>query len=274
MNKNKLTFWGVRGSNPTPDRDKMEYGGHTSCVSCHTDDNELLVFDMGSGLKNLGENLVKDSNSPKNIHIILSHYHWDHMIGLLSFAPLFIDNFNINFYGKKEVMNVKEIISYMMNPIFWPVNFDDFKANLNFNTIEKETIKISDSVNIKTKPHGHPNGALSFRTEINNKVFTYITDCEHPESHLNQQLINLAQNSDILIHDAHFTDNDLLSHKGWGHSSWQQAVDMAKKTNSKELVLFHHNPLYNDKKLNEIEFEAQQAFKKTTSAKQGLVIYL
>ena len=99
MNKNKLTFWGVRGSNPTPDRDKMEYGGHTSCVSCHTDDNELLVFDMGSGLKNLGENLVKDSNSPKNIHIILSHYHWDHMIGLLSFAPLFIDNFNINFYG-------------------------------------------------------------------------------------------------------------------------------------------------------------------------------
>ena len=116
--------------------------------------------------------------------------------------------------------------------------------------------------------------SLSFRTELSDKVFTYITDCEHPESHLNEQLINLAQNSDILIHDAHFTDNDLLNHKGWGHSSWQQAVDMAEKTNSKELVLFHHNPLYDDKKLNEIEFEAQQVFKKTTSAKQGLVIYL
>ena len=274
MNKNKLTFWGTRGSNPTPDKDKMIYGGHTSCVSLHTDDNLLLVFDMGTGLKNLGEVLANNPEEPRTIHIILSHYHWDHMIGLLSFAPLFIEDFDINFYGKKDVMNVKEIITYMMNPIFWPVSFDDFKANLNFHTIEDEKLKISDLINIKTKPHGHPNGALSFRVEINDKVFTYITDCEHPNLHLNEQLISLAQNSDILIHDAHFTTSDLLNHKGWGHSSWEQAVNMAKKTNSKELVLFHHNPLYNDQQLSNIESMAQQAFEKTISAKQGLVIYL
>jgi len=274
MNKNKLTFWGVRGSNPTPDKNKMTYGGHTSCVSFETIDNELLIFDMGTGLKNLGEILAHDSNSPKTIHIILSHYHWDHMIGLLSFAPLFIDDFTIHFYGKKDTMDVKEIINYMMNPIFWPVTSDDFKANLNFHTIENENLKISDSINIKTKPHGHPNGALSFKVEINNKTFTYITDCEHPDSHLNENLIELAQNSDILIHDAHFTCEDLLNHKGWGHSSWQQAVQMAKKTNSKELILFHHNPRYDDEKIKHIESMAQKSFKKTTAAKEGLVIYL
>ena len=108
MNKNKLTFWGVRGSNPTPDKNKMIYGGHTSCVSLQTTHDELLVFDMGTGLKNLGESLVADVNSPKTIHIILSHYHWDHMIGLLSFAPLFIEDFTIHFYGKKDKMNIKE----------------------------------------------------------------------------------------------------------------------------------------------------------------------
>lgn len=274
MNKNKLTFWGVRGSNPTPDKNKMIYGGHTSCVSLQATRDELLVFDMGTGLKNLGESLVADVNSPKTIHIILSHYHWDHMIGLLSFAPLFIEDFTIYFYGKKDKMNIKEVISYMMNPIFWPVSFEDFKAELNFHTIENDTLKISDSILINSKPHAHPNGALSFRVELDGKTCTYITDCEHPESHLNEHLIELAQNSDILIHDAHFTHDDLINHKGWGHSSFEEAVDMAKRTKSKQLVLFHHNPIYNDEQLEKIESMAKKGFQNTISAKQGLVIYL
>ena len=113
-------------------------------------------------------------------------------------------------------MDIKEVINYMMNPIFWPVTFDDFKAKLNFHTIKNDPLKISDSIIIKAKPHAHPNGALSFRVEFDGKICTYITDCEHPESHLNEHLIELAKNSDILIHDAHFTHNDLKKHKGLG----------------------------------------------------------
>jgi len=274
MNKNKITFWGVRGSNPTPDRDKVNYGGHTSCVSLHTYNNELLIFDMGTGLRNLGKELISKADSPKTIHIILSHYHWDHMIGLLSFAPLFSEDFKIHFYGKKDAMDVKEIISYMMNPVFWPVSFDNFKATLYFHTIKNETFKISNSIDIKTKLHGHPNGALSFRVDLNHKIFTYITDCEHPEACLNENLIELAKNSDILIHDSHFDSHDLLTHKGWGHSSWEQAVLMAKKSASKQLILFHYNPDYDDEKVKSIELKAQSNFKQTVAAKQGLVIYL
>ena len=274
MNKNKITFWGVRGSNPTPDIDKMNYGGHTSCISVHTCNDELLIFDMGTGLRNLGQELINNPNSQKTMHIIISHYHWDHMIGFLSFAPLFMEQFTIHLYGKKDVMSIKEIISHMMDPIFWPVQFNDFKATLNFHTIENENFKISDSINIKTKLHGHPNGALSFRTELDNKVFTYITDCEHPESHLNENLINLSNNSDILVHDSHFNSNDLISHRGWGHSSWEQSVLMAQKTNSKQLILFHYSPDYNDQKVASIELEARSRFEQTIAAKQGLVIYL
>ena len=145
---------------------------------------------------------------------------------------------------------------------------------INFHTIENDTLKISDSILINSKPHAHPNGALSFRVELDGKTCTYITDCEHPESHLNEYLVELAQNSDILIHDAHFTHDDLINHKGWGHSSFEEAVDMAKKTNSKQLVLFHHNPFYDDEQLEKIESMAKKGFQNTISAKQGLVIYL
>ena len=273
MKKNKLTFWGVRGSNPTPDKDKMEYGGHTSCLSLQTDD-DLLIIDMGTGIKNLGQQIISDSDCPKTIHIILSHYHWDHIIGILSFAPLFLSDFTIHFHGKKDDMSIEEIFNCIFHPIFWPLTTKDLKANLNFHTIDGDSFSISDSITIKSQLHGHPNGALSFRVSTQDKTFTYITDCEHPESHINENLIDLAQHSDILIHDSHFTPDDLLTHREWGHSSWKQAVEMAKKSHVKQLVLFHHNPLYDDSKLKTIESDAQAMFEKTISAKQCLVIYL
>tara|TARA_B100000029_G_scaffold434416_1_gene447842 strand:- start:312 stop:1136 length:825 start_codon:yes stop_codon:yes gene_type:complete len=274
MNKNKVTFWGVRGSNPTPDSDKIEYGGHTSCVSIHTENNELLIIDMGTGIRNLSQHILNDPDAPKTIHIILSHYHWDHIIGALAFAPLFLSDFKIHFYGKKDQMDLKEIFNHMLHPIFWPASMKDFKANLNFHEIDEKEFNVYEQVKVKPQIHGHPNGALSFRISIEEKVLTYITDCEHPDNHLNENLIELANNSDILIHDAHFTPKDLLDHKGWGHSSWKQATEMAQKTQSKKLVLFHHNPFYNDNQLRGIELEAQSYFKETISAKQNLVISL
>ena len=274
MKKNKLTFWGVRGSYPTPEKDKIEYGGHTSCVSLHTQNNEILIIDMGTGMKNLGEQIMGDSSSPETIHIILSHYHWDHMIGLLAFAPLFSEKFNIHFYGKKDDMSMDEIFNHICHPIFWPISMNDFKAKINFHTIDEEGFNVSDSIHIKSQLHGHPNGALSFRVYSNDKNFTYITDCEHPDSQLNKKLIDLADNTDLLIHDSHFTEEDLIEHKGWGHSSWAQSVSMAKESNAKQLILFHHNPAYSDSKLKNIESMAQESFEKTVSARQGLVIYL
>ena len=273
MKKNKITFWGVRGSFPTPDQDKMKVGGHTSCVSIETE-KETLIMDMGTGIKNLGEKIVSNPKSPSKINIFLSHYHWDHIIGLPVFAPLFSDKYEVNLYGKKDSIELKEIINYMLNPIFWPVSIDNFKAKINFHTIANDEIKLSDSMTIKTQIHNHPNDAFSYKILSNDKIISYVTDCEHVTGSPNEKLIKFSNNSDLLIHDAHFTPEDLMNHKGWGHSSWEQAVIMAQKSNSKQLILFHHNPNYNDNQVELIEQKAKQVFNQTIAAKQGLVIYL
>ena len=129
MKENKITFWGVRGSFPTPDRDKVDVGGHTSCVSLETKD-EILIMDMGTGIKNLGEQIISNPNSPSKINIILSHYHWDHIIGFPVFAPLFSDKYEINIYGKKDALEIRDIINHMLNPIFWPVSINDFNVHI------------------------------------------------------------------------------------------------------------------------------------------------
>ena len=273
MQKNKITFWGVRGSFPTPDHDKMNFGGHTSCVSIENG-KDLLIMDMGTGMKNLGEKIISDSNAPSTINIILSHYHWDHVIGFPMFAPLFSDKFKINIYGKKDAVELKEIINYMLNPIFWPVSFEDFKAEINFYTVKNNEIKISDLMHIKSQIHHHPNGAFSYKIKSQNKMISYITDCEYISGEPTEKLIKFSQNSDLLIHDSHFTTQDLPKHKGWGHSSCNQAVSMAKKSNSKQLALYHYSPNYNDTQIQSMEIESQKLFKPTIAAKQGLVIYI
>ncbi|SVD93569.1 uncharacterized protein METZ01_LOCUS446423, partial [marine metagenome] len=120
----------------------------------------------------------------------------------------------------------------------------------------------------------HPNDAFSYKILSNDKIIGYVTDCEHVTGSPNEKLIKFSNNSDLLIHDAHFTPEDLINHKGWGHSSWEQAVIMAQKSNSKQLILFHHNPNYNDNQVELIEQKAKQVFNQTIAAKQGLVIYL
>ena len=237
-------------------------------------EKETLIMDMGTGIKNLGESIVSNPNSPSEINIILSHYHWDHIIGFPIFAPLFSDKYKINIYGKKDDIELKEIIKHMLNPIFWPVSFDDFKAELNFYTIDNNEIKISNSMNIKSQIHHHPHDALSYKIISQNKIISYITDCEYLSDEPNEKLIQFANNSDLLIHDAHFTVEDLPNHKGWGHSSWKQAVTMAQKSNSKQLALYHNSPNYNDAQIESIESDSKKAFKQTIAAKQGLVIYL
>ena len=122
--------------------------------------------------------------------------------------------------------------------------------------------------------HPHPNGTNSLRVETNGKSITYITDCEHPLGKLNPNVLDIANQCDILIHDAHFTINDLAKAKGWGHSSWKQAVDVAIISQVKKLLLFHFSPEYDDEQVKEIEKNAQKKFINTLAAYQGLKIEL
>ena len=149
-----------------------------------------------------------------------------------------------------------------------------YKAKFNLSTFPEDGLQISDSIKLTSILHGHPNGANSYRLEIGNTVIVYCTDIEHPEKQLNQNALDIAKDADILINDAHFTDEELPDHKGWGHSSWQQSTALAQAANVKQLVLFHHSPSHDDTAISKIEKNAQEIFKNTVAAREGIDIKL
>jgi|TARA_Y100000996_G_C22532233_1_gene646971 phosphoribosyl 1,2-cyclic phosphodiesterase len=269
-----IKFWGVRGSFPSPRKDTVIYGGHTSCVEIRTSDNDLIILDMGTGMVDLGRALSLEENAPKSAHAIISHYHWDHLFGFLGFNPLFDKNFTFNMYGKEDKMTPTEIIQHIQNHTFWPVDMSMLQADINLNIFPNDGLIIKNNIKITSALHGHPNGANSYKIAIGDKIIAYSTDCEHPTHTLNKNIIENAQNSDILIHDAQYHGSELNKYKGWGHSSWEQAVEVAKLSNTKQLVLFHHDPFRSDDELYEIEQQAQKLFPNTVVAKQGSEIIL
>ncbi len=275
METHKIKFWGVRGSNPTTNSDKLGVGGETSCVEIRTPANELIIMDMGTGIRNLGKQLLEEDNPPENINIFISHYHWDHILGFLSFAPLYSDKFSFTIYGKSNSKgNVEDTFNDVLDYRFWPVSRDMFSANLNFKEISPGRIQLNDSISVEINLHPHPDGAYGFRVELGNKVVTYVTDIEHPPGEPIQNVCELARNSDVLVHESHFTPEDLPAHKGWGHSSWEEAVGVAQGANAKQLILYHHSPTYDDQKIDQIEIESKQSFPSTIAAREGLTINL
>jgi len=277
-NKGYIKFWGVRGSNPTPDKDKMHYGGDTSCIEIRTKENDLIILDMGTGLRNLGSHIIEDSTYGNEINIFLSHYHWDHIMGFFYFAPLYDSRFTINIHGYNAKTSIKTLSEALMNKSFWPVDKDMYKAKINFIEMPKSSNELAlakvNKTNIYYSIHPHPNGTNSFRVETDNKKIVYITDCEHPEGKLNENVVKIADEADILIHDSHYTIRDLKTYKGWGHSSWKQAVDVAIVSKSKRLILFHYAPNYDDSQVEANEKNAQKQFLNTTASYQGLSITL
>jgi len=271
LKKGYIKFWGVRGSHPTPDLDKMEYGGDTSCVEIRCED-QLFIFDMGSGLRNLGNEILKEQSTPKEINIFLSHYHWDHVVGMLNFSPLFDKSFTFNIYGANKHTPINELQNKLLDSALWPVSKDMMDATVNFIDLPNNCIQITDNIKIEYINHPHPNGATSYKLIIDDFSILYTTDCEHEDNKLNKNVVNIAKDSNILIHDSHFTEDDLSKHKGWGHSSWKDAVELAEISNVNQLILFHFNPEYCDETVRNIEKNAQKEFKNTIAAKQQLKI--
>ena len=273
MNKTTIRFWGCRGSFPSFDKNKVIYGGDTSCVEVRTIDDEIIILDMGTGLKKLGDKIMNDSSCPKKINIFLSHHHLDHIHGFVMFAPLFDSRYTINIYSRSSNgKNLKQVLENFLQPEIWPINLEDLSAKISFIDMSDEEIAINENTKVFNRLHPHPNKAYSIKIKSFEKIITYITDCEHPKDHLNQNVVDFASDSDILIHDAQYKVEDLHLYTGWGHSSWKEAVDVAIESNSKKLILFHHSPDYTDQQIDEIEKKAIMDFPDVIAAKQGLEI--
>lgn len=266
MARLSVRFWGVRGSLATPGKTTARYGGNTACVEVCAGD-ERIVFDMGSGLRELGASLKGAAGTKTTF--FLSHYHWDHILGLPFFGPAYDPRNELVIHGATRMgKSVREILAgQMINPYF-PVSLGEFRASLQFRAIESGArIQVGPAV-VTARELSHPGGALGFRVDCGDRSVVYATDFEHG-SPADDALVDLAHGTDMLIYDAMFTVPEFPSHVGWGHSTWADGVKLAKRAKARQLMLFHYNPTHDDHQVDELLRLAQAKFPNTEAAREG-----
>jgi len=282
----EVRFWGVRGSIPTPGPSTAEIGGNTSCVEVRAG-GRLIVFDAGTGLRMLGNALLKElGRTPIEAWIFFSHVHWDHIQGFPFFTPAFIRGNTIHLYGGHKAAGTLEetLAGQMENPSF-PVHLSDMGARMHFHDVfEGEIVEIPSAqgdgpIKISNTRGNHPNGVYAYRVDWNGKSVMYATDTEH-YAVVDPKLLRLAKDVDILIYDAQYTPEEYAGQTGggpktgWGHSTFEAAADLAKAAGAKTLVLYHHDPGQDDRAVREKERRARELFPGAVAAHEGLSFQL
>jgi phosphoribosyl 1,2-cyclic phosphodiesterase len=270
-----LRFWGVRGSTPTPQRSNLRYGGNTSCVELRTRDG-IFIFDCGTGFRLLGHALRREfGRRPMRARVFLSHFHWDHIQGIPFFTPLYNreNRFTFHSFRSPETSLQQALEGQMIDPYF-PVNMKAMQAERQFVEIGEATYQY-DGLDMRTKRLNHPQGCLGFRIVVAGKTIVYATDNEPGDAQGDQNVRALAQGADVFIYDSQYTPHEYENgKKTWGHSTWQEAVNIAREAEVKKLVLYHHDPDHDDKALDLILRNARRQFRKTVAAREGLSVQL
>ncbi|RMF93171.1 MAG: MBL fold metallo-hydrolase [Candidatus Schekmanbacteria bacterium] len=272
----KIKIWGARGSIAVPGKSTVKYGGNTPCVEVRCGKN-TYILDAGSGLRELGKELLK--RKEYNIKFLFSHFHWDHIQGFPFFLPVYNKKFKITLYGESKLSySFEHLFSGQVMFPYFPVSLDEMDAQIKFIEITKNDVIKDGKITIKMGRLNHPNGCIGYRFEYNGKSFVYATDTEHFNC-IDRSLLNLAKGCDVLIYDANYTEEEYsgevgFPRTGWGHSTWQQGVKLAKAAKIKKLILFHHDQEHDDEMIDKIQADAQKEFPETYAAYEGMEIFL
>lgn len=279
----RVRFWGVRGSIPVPGKETAGIGGNTSCVEMQCGD-AVLVFDAGTGIRLLGDTLLRErggAKKPISIELFFSHVHWDHIQGFPFFGPAFIPGNTIHMYGAPNVCGTIEtaMAGQMETPSF-PVRLSQLPAKLHFHDlIEGEAVEVAPGVTVKNAAGNHPGGVLAYRVEYGGHSVVYATDTEHLGDEPDPKLVALARDADVLIYDTMYTPEEYegkvgIPKIGWGHSHFVAGAALAHAAGVKQYVLFHHDPSQNDEMVHEKVRRAQGHFANAIAAYEGLVLTL
>jgi phosphoribosyl 1,2-cyclic phosphodiesterase len=262
-----LTFWGTRGSIPTPGPDTARYGGNTACISIDGTGGRLVILDAGSGLRPLGHELMKQRNSSLTADILLTHTHWDHIQGLPFFKPLSSRGTAVCIYGAaQEGVPLKEILGRQMDPMVFPVPLNALAADLTVVEISEGEFEIDD-FRICAFRLRHPGTTLGYRLvpTAGGRQVAYVTDNElgsggsyEVPPDWRERLVQFVAGADTLIHDAMYPDQIIQARAGWGHSTPRQAVDLAHEARCRRLILFHHEPEHSDDALDRLLADTRQ----------------
>lgn len=276
-----IRFWGVRGSIATPGPQTAGVGGNTSSVEVRCGD-AVLVLDAGTGARALGDRLAREG--VRDVALLFSHLHWDHIQGLPFFAPAWIPGTQLVIHGAASTstpgLSLRESIARQMMPPHFPVRLEDMRADLAFAEIEpgRSARLAGGEVTLRASRLNHPGGVLGWRIEHAGRSVVYATDTEHyacPDPHL----VALARGADVLIYDAMYTEDEYAgrigpSKVGWGHSTWEAGVAVADAAGVGQLVLFHHDPTRDDDAVRALEREAAARRAGTIAAREGMAIEL
>lgn len=256
----RVRFWGTRGSCPSPGPSTARYGGNTTCVELRTDDDELVIFDAGTGIRELGRSLVARANGdPIRGEVFFSHAHWDHIQGLPFFTPAFQAGNHFRLWGSPSLERSLEVVlRQQMSPVVFPVAFDQLLARMEFTEFAQHRHS-GAGYDVRAINVRHPGGALGFRVSASGsdqRSIVFIPDNEldrdgdHADSASTRDaLVEFARGASLLIHDAMYTGAEYMDHRGWGHSSYRDAVDFAIAAEVETMVVFHHDPDRTDDEL-------------------------
>jgi phosphoribosyl 1,2-cyclic phosphodiesterase len=257
----RVMIWGCRGSIPTPGPQTAGCGGNTSCVEVSLNNGAVIVLDAGTGIRELGNSLQE--RGTRRIHLLLTHLHLDHLEGLRFFAPLFDPGVTIDLWGPRSpVQSLRDRIRRSFSPPLFPIDLREIPARLTFHDVPKKPWTI-EGAKLVSGLVMHPGPTVGFRIEADGATFAYLPDHEPALTGRFQERsrdwisgASIAEDVDLLFHDAQFFDDEYAQRVGWGHSSVDSAVTYARAVGARRLVLFHHDPVHPDRTLEQLEVEA------------------
>ncbi len=285
QNSAKLVFWGVRGSTPTVERDTWRYGGNTPCLEFQAPGDTHFILDCGTGLRMLGNQLQTQHNrwsrwrgdGGMEAHVLVTHYHWDHIQGIPFFHPFFEAHNRFHFYSFQSKYlgrnSLRQVLEAQVASPYFPVDVSTMAASRLFREVTGGEKWEIEGTQIAAAWLNHPQGCLGYRLDTAVGSVVYATDNEPGDPQCDSNLRMLAQGADVLVYDAQYSPEQLASmRKGWGHSCWLEGVKIARECNVRNLILFHHDPDSSSNTLDGFLSAARQEFPSTWAAIEGMTV--
>lgn len=248
--------WGARGSIPVSGEEFLRYGGATTCMELRTASDEVVIIDAGTGIRQLGNKLLAEKRS--RCTLFFTHAHWDHLMGFPFFKPIYRKDFSLTVYGcPLESGDMKQLLSGLMSPPYFPVPLHGLDADVQWmqNTPADTPIQVC-GLDVQSISLNHPNNGLGYKFTENGRTFVFLTDNEldgtHPGGRSYDEYVEFCAGADLLVHDAEFTEEEYQYTRGWGHSTWRRALQLAMDAKVREFGLFHHNQDHSDEMIDDI----------------------